>query len=483
MDPIFSQDEFAPIISLVCDAAVPYLDKLRNLPVNSQWTSNVRPTFNGQLPVAGRGGANAISSLIETGFLAATRSNGPRFYNFVIGGVTPAALAADWLVSVLDQNVAGRVSSEYGTMIEIETIRWLLELCDLPANWRGVLVASATLANFTGLSCARQWWGQRLGFNVAEQGITQAPAMTVLSSGYVHPSIRKALQMLGHGRETIRVFSRDSAGRIDLEAMRQQLESCETPGVIVANAGEVNAGDFDPIEDLADLAAEFDAWLHIDAAFGIFARLSESASLLTKGFDRANSIAADAHKWLNVPYESGFCLVRDPTILANTFGMSNAPYIADLARPDAGFATLGPEASRRARALPIWASLAAYGKDGYKAMVNRHINLASMLADAIVADPNFELLAEVKLPIVCFRYHPDNCSNDELNRLNDQLSKAINSDGRFAIGATQYAKCSALRVAIFNWRITEAEIIEFINVLKEIAQQVLVDRKGETNGY
>ena len=470
MDPIFSQYDFASVLSLVRDAIVPYLSKLQDLPVNSTET---RATFANPLPTSGIGVTNAITSLIQSGVETATRSNGPRFFNFVIGGATPAALAADWLVSVFDQNVAGKISSDYGTQVELETIRWLLELCDLPTSWGGILVPSATYANFTGLCCARQWWGERLGFNPAENGITHAPRMSVLSSGYIHPTTRKALQMLGHGRDTVQIFSSDPRGRVDLAGMQQQLATSQTPTVIIATAGEANAGDFDPLVDLADLATRFGAWLHIDAAFGIFARLSERSNAFTAGLEQANSVAADAHKWLNVPYESGFCLVRDPHVLAGAFGMTGAPYITDFSKPDAGLALLGPDASRRARALPIWATLAAYGKDGYRAMINRHINLAERLAADISDAPDFELLSEVKLPIVCFRYHPSDRTAEELDQLNTQLTEAINKDGRFSVGTTQYAGSSALRVAIFNWRTTEQEVMELFQLLQQTASEIL----------
>jgi glutamate/tyrosine decarboxylase-like PLP-dependent enzyme len=470
MDPIESVDETSFLLEIIHNAAITHLSELQNLPVRSIWPEDLEAKFSDHLPEYGLGSFKVIESLVDSSLIAATRSTGPRFYNFVSGGVTPAALAADWLVSLLDQNVAGKLSSEYGTLVEISTIQWLLELFELPKNWSGALVGSATFANFTGLSCARQWWGEQLGFNPASEGITEKECMLVVSSGYVHPSVRKALQMLGHGSNTVKVFSLDDVGRIDFLEMRSYLKRNKKPSVIVANAGEVNAGDFDPIANLAELAEETGSWLHVDAAFGLFALLSDTASDLLQGIELADSIAADAHKWLNVPYESGFCLVKNPSLLGRSFGMPSAPYIQDLSKPDGGFATLGPEASRRARAIPIWATLAAYGKKGYQLMINRHIKLAKTLANLIDMEPDFEVLAEVKVPIVCFRYCLAGATNEDLNLINEALVSRIVNDRRFAIGITQYASCTALRAALFNWRITENEITEFFELLKNLAR-------------
>jgi glutamate/tyrosine decarboxylase-like PLP-dependent enzyme len=200
--------------------------------------------------------------------------------------------------------------------------------------------------------------------------------MPVLASGLIHPSSRKALQLLGHGN-TVEVFASDGVGRVDLAGMADRLGQLgAAPAVIMACAGEPNAGGFDPIADLADLADAHGAWLHVDGAFGAFAAVSPTTARLVAGLERADSIAADAHKWLNVPYESGFALVRQPNRLAHAFGMPGAPYLPDPASPGSGYMLLGPESSRRARALPIWATLAAYGRGGYQAMIERHCALA-----------------------------------------------------------------------------------------------------------
>jgi glutamate/tyrosine decarboxylase-like PLP-dependent enzyme len=293
--------------------------------------------------------------------------------------------------------------------------------------------------------------------------------MPVLSGGYVHASARKALQMLGHGRNSVRTFAADDVGRVDLDGMRRRLDELDgAPAVIIGNAGEVNAGDFDPLGELADLAGEYGCWLHVDGAFGIFAALSERTRHLVAGLERADSVAADAHKWLNVPYESGFVLVREPERLGRAFGMPGAPYLPAPGDPAAGHALSGPESSRRARALPIWATLAAYGRDGYRAMVERHLDLAQRLAALVDAAPELERLADVPLCIVCFRARPAGVPEEGLDDFNRRLGAAIVADGRFLAGTTVYGGRVALRPAIVNWRTTAPDIDLFVATVKEL---------------
>ncbi len=470
-DPLNEQDETLAALRRVLDAAGPYLDGLPHRLVYDKAAEPLLDELAGPLPEQGTGTGAAVGKLLRVGTATATASAGPRFYHFVIGGATPAALAADWVVSLLDQNAFVRASSRFADAVETVTLDWLRQLVGLPPGWGGALTASATFANLSGLALATHWWAERHGVDVTSAGLVGLPRMPVLSGGHVHPSARKALQMLGHGRDTVEVYARDEVGRMDLAAVRRRLVALDgAPAVLVGTAGEPDAGEFDPLADLGDLAGEFGAWLHVDGAFGLFAAVSPGTAHLTAGIERADSIAADAHKWLNVPYESGFVLVREPARLGPAFGMPGAPYLPGPDDPRGGYGLLGPESSRRARALPIWATLAAYGRTGYRELVERHCDLAAHLAATVDAAPDLERLAEVPLNVVCFRYRPAGLAESELNEVNRRLGEALLDDGRVFAGTTVYGGRVALRPAISNWRTTAVDLDLFVDVVRELGE-------------
>jgi glutamate/tyrosine decarboxylase-like PLP-dependent enzyme len=394
-------------------------------------------------------------------------------FHFVTGGVTPAALGGDWLASALDQNAFSWVGTPLGSRLEAVTIGWLKDLLRLPDSWAGVLTTGATMANFTALAAARHWVGEQHGVDVEEDGLGALPTVAVLSSGFIHVSAVKALAMLGFGRAAVRRFARDSVGRVDLDGLGAALEELGgAPSIVVANAGEVNAGEFDPIEAMADLAERHNAWLHVDGAFGLFARVTPRAEALAAGVERAHSAIADGHKWLNVPYDSGFAFVRDPMLLPKAFTAS-ADYLPSPDDPHPNFGYFGPEMSRRARALAAWASLRAYGREGYRAMVERHLDLAQHLARRVDDDPDLERLAEVPLNIVCFRFRPDGRSDGELDDLNRRLGEAIIEDGRVYVGTTTYGGRVALRPAIVNWRTAAPDVDAILEVVTELGNRLV----------
>ena len=427
--------------------------------------------FDGSLPEVGAGAETALAELIEHGIPAATGSAGPRFFHFVTGGVTPAALGADWLASTLDQNAFAWASSPLASRLESVALRWLKDLFGLPASMGGVLTTGATMANFVGLAAARRWWGQQLGVDVEADGLAGLPQPRVYASGYVHSSDEKVLAMLGIGRSSIRRLVRDDVGRLDLAALEAELHAGGPPAILIAVAGEVNAGDFDPIDQMADLAERHNAWLHVDGAFGLFARVTPRAAAQAKGVERAHSVIADGHKWLNVPYDCGFAFVREPMLLPGAFTAS-AAYLPSPDDPHPNFGYLGPEMSRRARSLAVWATLRAYGRDGYRAMVERHLELATRLAARVDAAPDLERLADVPLNVVCFRFRPPDARESDLDDLNGRLGEAIVGDGRFLAGTTRYAGNVALRPAISNWRTTEADVDAFVDCVRELGARL-----------
>jgi glutamate/tyrosine decarboxylase-like PLP-dependent enzyme len=479
-DPLDRADELERALELAAAEARAYLAGPGEDHVQPPGSLEAVGVFGGDLP---RHGDGALAALKELGWLgreAATRSSGPRFLHFVIGGTTPAALAADWLASALDQNAVAWVASPLGVQLELVAIDWLRQLFRLPERFGGVLVTGGTMANFTCLAAARDWCAERLGGSAAQDGLAEAPQIPVLTSGYVHASAMKSLALLGVGRGNVRKLTRDPRGRLDLQALEAALERLEGgPAIVIANAGEVNAGDFDPIEEMAELAERHDAWLHVDGAFGLFARLSRRSEALAAGTERASSVSADGHKWLNVPHDCGFAFVREDRWRRDSFAES-AAYLPPPDDPRPTLAYRVPEGSRRARALAVWATLRAYGAEGYRAMVERHLDVATHLARRIDAEPSFERLAEAPLNIVCFRWRPPDVAEDELDALNTRLGEALLEDGRVFAGTTLFEGKVAFRPAIVNWQTREADVDLLVDVLIELGERLLAEERAAT---
>jgi len=312
--------------------------------------------------------------------------------------------------------------------------------------------------------------------DVEEAGLAGLPPVPVLASGYVHASAVKALAMLGIGRRHVRLFAADGSGRLDLDALEAALRALDgAPAVVLATAGEVNAGGFDPLAEMAELAARYNAWLHVDGAFGLFAAVSPATRHLVQGIEGAHSVAVDGHKWLNVPYDCGAAFVHDPEVHHGAFTAS-AAYLGreELDRPV--FSNLGPEMSRRARAFAVWATLCAYGRSGYRAMVERHVALARRLAAQVDAEPDLERLADVPLNVVCFRYRGSGVPEAELNELNHRLGQAVLDDGRVYFGTTEYDGKVAFRPAIVNWRTREEDVDVVVPTTLELAAMLLPTR-------
>jgi glutamate/tyrosine decarboxylase-like PLP-dependent enzyme len=467
-------DEIEPVIDLLAKEAAGYLGGLDERPVRHPDAESVAARFDVPLPERGEGAEAALRELLD-GVDGALHTSGPKWFHFITGGVTPAALGADWYATVLDQNPGAWVASPLAAQLELVSLRWLKELFGLPPSWGGVLTTGATMANFTALACASRWWGLRHGVDIDERGSSGLPAMPVFGSGHVHPSDIKALAMLGVGRSSVRKLTRDAVGRLDAEALERELRALDgAPAVVIASAGEVNAGDFDPLPVMADLAERYGAWLHVDGAFGLFAAVSERTAHLVEGLERADSAIADGHKWLNVPYESGFAFVRDPSLQPAVFG-SGAAYLPDLDDPKPNWGYLGPEMSRRARSFTVWATLRAYGREGYRAIVERHLDLAQHLAARVDAAPDLERLAHVSLNIVCFRFRPEGFAEDRLDELNRRLGAAVVADGRVAYGATDYGGRVALRPALTNWRIRERDVDLAVDVTRELGAKLAAE--------
>jgi glutamate/tyrosine decarboxylase-like PLP-dependent enzyme len=466
-DPLTAANDTVPALELVLEHARKYLAEMRG-PVRESDADDAARSFTGSLPDEGSGTLEAIRRLLDRGTTAHVRSGGPRFFHWVIGGSTPAALAADWFAILIDQNAGAWDMSPLATQLEELSLAWLQALFELPADWGGVLTTGATTANFAALAAARQWWGEQQGVDVAAEGLGGLPPVPVLTSGFVHVASLKALAMLGVGRNQVTYCRADETGRIDLEALERELERLAgAPSIVIANAGEVNAGQFDPIADMSRLAREHNTWLHVDGAFGLFARTSPRTAALAEGVERADSVISDGHKWLNVPHECGFTFVRDTRLLTEVFSAS-ATYLPD----EEVYAFRAPELSRRARSLAVWATLAAYGRNGYRAIVERCLDNAAHVASAVEDADDLELLAPALFNIVCFRYRPRGFPQSQLDELNLRIGHAILRDGRVYVGTTRWAGTVGFRPAFVNWQTTTADADLLLETVRELGQRL-----------
>ncbi|WIO74678.1 aminotransferase class V-fold PLP-dependent enzyme [Porticoccaceae bacterium LTM1] len=424
------------------------------------------------LPESGCGAKKTIERLLELNTAASGNTGGPRCFHFVIGGSTPAALAADLLATAYETVTYTWVNSPVGVKMELVALNWLKEMFGLPRGWGGVMVTGASMANFTCLAAARQWWGEQLGVDVSETGLSGMPKMQVLTSGLVHASTLKVMAMQGIGRANVRQFCRDEFGRVDLVAMENALDDLDgQPAVVIVNAGEVKAGEFDPVDKMISLARKHNCWVHVDGAFGLFARLSPRTAHLVAGVEKADSATVDGHKWLNVPYDSGYAFVRDCNLLARAFRYA-ADYLPgeNIERPTPG--AIGPESSRRGRSFAVWGTIKAYGRNGHREIVEHCLDLAQHFAGQVRRLEHLELMNDVQLNIVAFRYNPGGMSEEQLNVLNNRLGEAVLADGRFQVGTSKIGSRTILRPAFSNWRTRFSDVEDFAKVVLEIAQSL-----------
>lgn len=429
-------------------------------------------TLDEPLPETGIGAQKALEKLLTLQASSGTNSAGPRCYHFVIGGSTPAAQGADMVAAAFDVLTYTWIVSPVGVRMELQALSWLKELLGLPASMAGVMVTGATMANFVGLAAGRQWWGEQLGFDVSDTGLAGKPQMPVLTSGYVHAATKKVLATQGVGRGNIRKFTADDVGRIDLAEFERALENLDgEPAMVIINAGEVNAGEFDPVAEMMSISRRHNCWVHVDGAFGMFAAVSPRTAHLVAGAEQADSITVDGHKWLNVPYDSGYSFVRDHGLMARAFRYS-ADYLPSEEDPFPTPGAVGPESSRRARGFATWATLKAYGREGHRRIIEHCLDIAQYFARLVEEHPKLELMAEVQLNIVAFRYNPGGIDDEALDRLNHSLGEAVLKDGRFLVGTSKLGPRTIFRPAFSNWRTRREDVEELADVVCELGDQL-----------
>ncbi|AUH43257.1 pyridoxal phosphate-dependent decarboxylase family protein [Streptomyces sp. CMB-StM0423] len=419
------------------------------------------------LPERGAGGAAALARFGERWEPGLSGSAGPRYLGFVTGGATPAAVAGDWLVGAYDQNVVAAGDSA-ATDLERETVGWLRELFGLGEAHAGAFVSGATMSNAVGLAVAREWLGERLGVSVADAGAGALGEVAVLS-GAAHSSVPKALSLLGLGRDALREVpllpGREAVDVAELAAALAALDG--RPAIVVANSGTVNTVDFDDLRAIAALRERYPFWLHVDAAFGAFAALSPEHAHLVAGLDTADSVCVDLHKWLNVPYDAAVQFTRRRDLQVRVF-RNAAAYMAQPG-DDPDFVHLTPENSRRLRALPAWLTLAAYGREGHREVVERNAALARRFGSGVADGPGsgLRLLAPVRLNVVCFTL-----AAEPTRERVAALAAAVAASGEAVVTPTVYGGTHGLRAAFSNWRTGPEDVDRAVAALVNAARRV-----------
>ncbi|UXP33348.1 pyridoxal-dependent decarboxylase [Reichenbachiella agarivorans] len=424
--------------------------------VDERHTSNQSTVdLDEKLSETGLGGLQTLAHFNEKFEPMMVASTGPRYWGFVTGGSTPASIMGDWLATIYDQNTQTvKGQGDNSAIIEVETINLLLDLFGLPDDFIGGFVSGATMSNFTCLGVARQWLGKELGKDFAKEGITQK--INILSAT-PHSSAIKSLAMLGIGSNNLTQVATLPGSReaMDVEDLEKKIVALDDePFILISSAGTVNTSDFDDFRAIARLKEKHNFWWHIDAAFGGFAACSPRYKPLVEGWGSADSITMDNHKWMNVPYESAFYLIKRKHQFSQveTFQNSNAPYLGD---PLENFNYLNflPENSRRLKALPVWFSIKAYGKKGYQDIVENSVTMAQLLGQMISESEKLELLAPVRLNNVCF-----SLSGDENQEKVAGFLTKLNQTGKVFMTPTQFQGKKGIRASFVNWRTTKEDV-------------------------
>ena len=393
----------------------------------------------------------------------------PRFYGFINATADPVGVVADGLASAMNPNCWG--GDHAAIHVEKQVVGWLAAAIGFPPDAEGILVSGGSMANFTALAAARR---ARTPGNVREDGLAGPgrPRLTVYASDQTHACVDKAVDLLGIGTSQLRKLPSDERFRIRLEdlerAVAEDRRSGFQPAIVVGNAGTVNTGAIDPLDALADFCAREDLWFHVDGAYGALAVLSPVLAPLFFGLARADSVAADPHKWLYVPYEAGATLVREPGRLGATFRRFPEYLASDAESPFPGpawFAERGVELSRGFKALKVWMGWKTHGRRGYAASIENDVRLARFLSDAVDGRPEFERVADTVLSIVNFRYKPPgrNLSDGDLDAVNRRIVNRLVGDGSFFLAPTILKGRTALRVCIVNFRTREEDLLALLD--------------------
>ncbi|HEX5849866.1 MAG TPA: pyridoxal-dependent decarboxylase [Rubrobacter sp.] len=454
--------------SLLGDAATLAAGYLEGLPdrrvTPSATVEELREEFCGPLPEEQQDPREVLAGLARSAEPGLMATSGGRFFGFVIGGTMPTALAADWLASAWDQNAGLYVAAPAASVVEEACGAWLSELFGLPDGVTFGLVTGGQMANFTALAAARHHVLERAGWDVEADGLLGAPRVRVLAGEERHVTIDRALRFLGLGTSSLRPVPADGQGRMRPDALRSALAESSEPTIICAQAGNVNTGAIDPLDDICDAAG--DAWVHVDGAFGLWAAASPSLRHLIRGLEHADSWATDAHKWLNVPYDSGLVFCAHPRAHRAAMG-TQASYLVASETGERDQLDWNPEASRRARGFPIYAAIRSLGRSGVADLVDRCCAHARRFAEALEREPGVEVLADVVLNQVLVRFLDPGGDHGSRTRT---VIRAVQEDGTCWLGGTTWQGQVAMRISVSNWSTTTEDVDRSVEAILRAAR-------------
>jgi len=409
------------------------------------------------LPDEGRDAGETLALLDDIGSPASIATAGPRFFGFVIGGSLPVTVASNWLSTAWDQNaVMSRITPAIAKLEDL-SLRWLCELFGLPGDCAGGFVTGATIANFTALAAARHRVFAQAGWDVERDGLNGAPELTVIVGAEAHPTLIKSLGLLGFGRERVVRVPVDGQGRMIAAA----LPAVDGPTIVCTQAGNINSGAFDPVGEICRAVKPAGAWVHVDGAFGLWAAAVPALRDRVSGIEQADSWATDAHKWLNVPYDSGVAICRDADALKDAMAITADYLVTESEQRNPS--DYVPELSRRARGVDVWAALRTLGRKGVEELVTRCCRHARHFADALAA-AGYEILNDVVLNQVLVSFG----DAETTDRVIDELQR----DGTCWCGGTVWQGRKAMRISVSNWSTSDADVVMSLDAMLRIAERL-----------
>jgi glutamate/tyrosine decarboxylase-like PLP-dependent enzyme len=443
-------------LELACELARRYRDSVPERPAGAvAGLEEMHARLDRPTPEIGRPAADVIADLAEAAEPGLMTSVGSRFFGWVIGASHEAGVAADWLASAWGQNAGNHIAAPAAAQAEAVSARWLLDILRLPAHASVGFTTGATMANFACLAAARNAQLRRAGWDVEQDGLAGAPPLRVFIGEDAHATVFCALRYLGLGAAAARRIPTDAQGRMDAGLLAAGLSAASGPAIVIAQAGQINTGAFDPIQDIAAACAAAGAWLHVDGAFGLWARAEPSLAELAEGLELADSWATDGHKWLQLPYDCGFAIVRDAQAHRRAMGIT-ASYLPSSDPLDFDPSQFVPELSRRARGFAAWAMLQTLGRAGIADMVRRHCALAQRLAARLAHVAEIEVMNEVVLNQVILAFGSG--SPEARDARTRAVTARLQQDNVcFAGGATWHGR-QVLRVSLISYPLVERDI-------------------------